>query len=537
MFFRKKENRQEITKPLKVSTNTIKFYLLAVVSGLFYGLLFPPVQSSYLIFGAIVPFIAVIVEGRSSRKAWLAGFFFGISAAFMAIPWIFFNTGASPVVRLFSGLSLIMVVGLFHAFFAWFSQMGIALWGKRAIWLFPLFWLGMEQVMYYEEITFPWIMLCNTLTYKLSFIQVADLFGSSFVSLLVIYFNVAIYSFLNEVFRPRKNWPMIILPPVSAVVIFFLVQNYGDKKLVEYQQKTADAPTYPVALIHPSMEAEAKWRSKNLQEILDVQTRLSDSLADSVKLIVWGEANFPGYLQTYPEIKEGFKQYALAHKLNFIVGALGFDRVNDSTYLRYNSAFHFADNGAEKRYDKIKLVPFGEAFAFAEWLPWMKNISLGQANFDRGKEFTVFNGGAAKYSVSICYEGIFSYYNAEFVRKGADFLINISNDAWYEKSTQNDQHSRFNIFRAIENRRSIVRLANRAENSYIDPTGNLHRLFEPEDVIGKKVEVALIKDISFFTRYHNVIKYIFIIISGSMWLVMPLISWLRKRRKDADGEA
>ena len=506
-----------------------------------YGFIFPPIESTYFVFIILLPLIAVLKQDKTKRNSFNSSFIYGFSAAFIAAFWIFSNVGTTPFLRVLSGLGLMTIVGTFYGFFGLFFYLLKKNFGKYYIWFLPLVWIGMEHIMLYDQFTFPWVTLYNTMTYKLNFIQISDTFGSSSISFLIVLFNVIIYRFLEEIFF-LKNKTKIIGFPAFAISIFLLISFYGENRISQIDKELADTNSNfkftRVSLIYPNLGARYKWDKENFNEIVETQFALSDQAMDvdstfgKTDLIIWGETNFPGYLQVRPKYYSRFKRFAKKNSVNLLIGSLGFNRVQidgekDNTLLKYNSAFNFAEDGKVVRYDKIKLVPFGEVFPYSNVLPFLKEISLGQANFDRGKIQTIFTlknnkNEDVNYTVSICYEGLFSYYNAEFARLGSNFFVNISNDAWYEGSSEMYQHSRFNIYRAIENRRSVVRLANKAENSYIDPSGKLTVLFDKDIQIAKTLNIATNDEHTFFTKYHEIIKYI-IIYSNLLLLVFAIV--------------
>ena len=523
-----------------IYTQKLKKIILLILSGMLYGFLFPPVESSYFIFIILIPLISVLKQDKSKRESFNSSFIWGFSAAFIAAFWIFSNVGTTFLLRIVSGIGLMTIVGTFYGFFGLFFYLLKKYFGKRYIWFLPLAWIGMEHIMLYDQFTFPWVTLSNTMTYKLEFIQITDTLGSSFISFVIVLFNVIIYRIIEEFFFLKNKKQMIILP-ILGISIFLVLFYYGENRLTEINKSLANQEsnykTTNVSLIYPNLGAKEKWEKKNFNNIVETQFELSesavkkDSSIGKSDLIIWGETNFPSYLQVRPKYYSRFKRFAKKNKINLLIGSLGFNRIRvdgeEDKVLKYNSAFNFAENGEVVRYDKIKLVPFGEVFPYSNILPFLKEISLGQANFDRGIEQKIFTlknkkDESINYTVSICYEGLFSYYNAEYANLGSNFFVNISNDAWYEGSTEIYQHSRFNIYRAIENRRSVVRLANKAENSYIDPTGKLTVLFDKDIRIAKTVNIVSNDKKTFFTKNHNIIKYL-IIYSNLMMLVFVIV--------------
>ncbi|MDD4206074.1 MAG: apolipoprotein N-acyltransferase, partial [Candidatus Delongbacteria bacterium] len=271
------------------------------------------------------------------------------------------------------------------------------------------------------------------------------------------------------------------------------------------------------SLIHPGLDVDYKWEKKNFKNIIDTQLTLSEAaIPEKPILIIWGESNFPKYLENNPSYIGEFLIFAADKKVDLCIGSLGYDYFPETeSFKKYNSVFFFDQNNQTSRYDKRKLVPFGESFPFAWALSFLKDISLGQANFDKGENnepFEMTSGN--KLHTNICYEALFPYYNASLVRKGSEFIVNVSNDAWYEGTRQVYQHSRFNVFRAIENRRSIVRLANKAENSLFLPTGEQRILFYNEKNTQKTVIVPINGELTFYTLYGRYFALFLLLLNG-----------------------
>ena len=125
------------------------------------------------------------------------------------------------------------------------------------------------------------------------------------------------------------------------------------------------------------------------------------------------------------------------------------------------------------RYDKIHLVPFGEFVPFRKILFFIEKLVVMIGDFGRGTEATVMEKAGNKIGVSICYEIIFPDLIRQAVKNGANFLINITNDAWFGKSAASYQHMSMGALRAVENRVPIVRAANTGISGTIKATGKL----------------------------------------------------------------
>ncbi len=177
-----------------------------------------------------------------------------------------------------------------------------------------------------------------------------------------------------------------------------------------------------------------------------------------------------------------------------IVGSPRIEYVNKMPHLK-NSAFFLSSSGKIlQHYDKIHLVPFGEYLPMKKLLSYMGSVVNEVGEFSPGKQFTHFtldeiklkegtkvetahkkneNSYAFRFGVVICYEIIFPSLFRKFINPQTDFMINITNDAWYGKTSAPYQHFSMAVFRAIENGRGIVRVANTGISGFIDPVGRI----------------------------------------------------------------
>ncbi|MCX5883189.1 MAG: apolipoprotein N-acyltransferase, partial [Deltaproteobacteria bacterium] len=171
----------------------------------------------------------------------------------------------------------------------------------------------------------------------------------------------------------------------------------------------------------------------------------------------------------------------------------------------FNSAFLIDPNGnVAGKYDKVHLVPFGEYVPFQEWFPFIGKIVEEVGDFKSGRKGQTLIWGEFPLGIQICYEMIFPDLSREMARNQAAFLINMTNDAWYGKTSAPYQHFSMAVFRAVENRRSLIRSANTGISGFIDPAGRIIAstpLYE-EAVITRSLPVLTTE--SFYTRYGDV---------------------------------
>ena len=157
----------------------------------------------------------------------------------------------------------------------------------------------------------------------------------------------------------------------------------------------------------------------------------------------------------------------------------------------------------------MHLVPFGEFVPFRQALFFIEKMVEIIGDFGLGKRATVFTLNDHKLGVSICYEIIFPDLVRQPVKNGAEYLVNITNDAWFGKSAASYQHISMAALRAVENRTPIVRAANTGISGFIDSTGqirNTTQLFKRELIVD---EIAPNKGPrTFYSKFGDVFSYL-----------------------------
>ncbi|MDP6439106.1 MAG: apolipoprotein N-acyltransferase [Candidatus Brocadiia bacterium] len=196
------------------------------------------------------------------------------------------------------------------------------------------------------------------------------------------------------------------------------------------------------------------------------------------------------------ELSQSMDCHLLIGAQSLLVERLGEGPVADynaSAGAYANSAFFFAPEGSPLgRYDKMHLVPFGEYVPLGDWLPFLRKLTpLGERELTAGNKAVVFelpppqqgadpageaanNYGAVRFGVLICYEDVFPALARRFRRRGAQFLMNLSDEGWYGRLGERRQHLPMAVFRAVETRTTVVRAANTGISCFIDPRGRVY---------------------------------------------------------------
>jgi len=221
-------------------------------------------------------------------------------------------------------------------------------------------------------------------------------------------------------------------------------------------------------------------------------------------LIVWPESPAP-FRDGDPRFQSAMQSVANADKTPMIVGATGMDDDPGTRQYRiYNSAVVVAPDGHfVGRYDKIHLVPFGEYVPFRKLLFFVRQITQSLTDMSTGTERKVFTIGGHRYGIFICYESVFGDEVRQFVRHGAEVLVNISDDGWYGDTSAPWQHLNMARMRAIENRRWILRDTNNGVTASIDPYGTVRQSILRHQVDALPAEYGYSSELTFYTLHGD----------------------------------
>ena len=267
------------------------------------------------------------------------------------------------------------------------------------------------------------------------------------------------------------------------------------------------APRWRVALIQQNTDP---WRGGYVayERSLEVLLRQSRrALAeDDPQAVIWSETSFVPGIDWHTRYRQGdresVRKYELVRRLRafldeqpvpFVVGnGDGQKRGGDGERINYNATLLFRDGAIAQTYRKLHLVPFSEHFP--DWGPRFIRDLLVRFDthfWEQGEDLTVFDAGV-RFSTPICFEDSFGYLNRDFINAGAQVIVNMSNDGWSKSVPAQMQHMAMAVFRAAENRRSVVRAGNSGMTAIIEPSGRITELLEPF------VEGRLIGDVPVF---------------------------------------
>ena len=319
----------------------------------------------------------------------------------------------------------------------------------------------------------------------LPFIQIADVTGVWGVSLLVVFPSALIgRAFADGLPALRERWRAYVVPGAVWLAVLAAVIVYGFLSPVS----TAGDRQWSVALVQQDVDP---WKGgftayRRSLDVLEQQSRAA--LAGHPEIVVWSETSFVPAIDWHTRYRPDTETYGLVKELTDFLAAqpvpfvVGNDdgqlkRVEEGQDVRvdYNASLLFDHGQIVDTYRKLHLVPFTESFPFQQTLPRVYNLLVNADThfWEKGTVYTVFDAGGVKFSTPICFEDTFGYLCRGFVQRGADVLVNMTNDLWSKSVACAMQHMTMAVFRAVENRRSVVRSTNGGMTNIIDPNGRI----------------------------------------------------------------
>ncbi len=422
-----------------------------------------------------------------------------------------------------------LYLGLYHALFAFlFTKVRRSTLGTQgALLLSPFLWVAVELAR--AHVTgFPWDLLGCTQVDSPLLTRLAPVTGVYGLSFIIASVN-ALWLVRLRMRARRYTRPVLTLAGFLLVALSFLALHRA-------QVPPHSLPTETAVLIQENLgvgtEAGGNYESRD--DLLSSFTALSlhppadrcfgipelpstrcvhfvgDAPAGkAADLIAWPEAP-AGFRTDDPAFAAALSQLARASGAPLVIGSLGIvpDHASERGLREYDSAALVRPDGTSAgRYDKIHLVPWGEYVPFKELFSFADRLTAGVGNMDRGVDRTVFATGGPKIGVFICYESIFGDEVRQFVKNGAEVLVNISDDGWYGDTSAAWQHLNMVRMRAIENRRWILRSTNTGVTAVIDPYGRVTASIPRHIRSALRAEYGYESGITFYTRHGDLFAY------------------------------
>jgi len=496
-----------------------KRVLLAVaaslLSGFFLACAFPlpPVlvglEGGSAAWFALVPLLLVLPH-VSPRQAAVLGWITGGIFHLIGLSWLLalrFTWGNLPLTIL-SWIGLVLYCSIYTAVFTF---MYAALVRKqlfkrlaaRIVFLFlsPLLWCGLEYFRSILFTGFPWNLLGASQYQNPVLLQPASVGGVYAISFLIVLFNTALALTVERIWHEVRSGVRGRRLHVELMVGLLALAISWSMGVRSVRQLTETAMEDPrglhIALVQPAIPQVQKWSAEHAQKIKHALARQTEIvLMSQPDLIVWPETATPDMVRFDPASWELVTD-AVAEGAFLLVGTMDLDPV---TRALYNAALLVGpDEKIHEAYYKRHLVPFGEYVPLVRWFPWLDRFApLGFSCTPGDMEQSLAplptaNGNVAA-SVLICFEDVFPYLARRDVRRGAQILVNLTNDGWFDGTSAPRQHLALSVVRAVENQVPLVRSANTGVSAFVDQAGRIQEVpgYRAEGQRGSRVRGVVI---------------------------------------------
>lgn len=559
------EKFSRLKKQIVTRSNGINL-ALTLATVLLYSALFPPIEISWLAFVALVPWLTLVFR-CGPREQVVFSFLAGLGFYLLNVTWILPITipgyiSMSIYLALYWPVAGVLIRALYQR------------WSLPLVLVVPLVWVALEYIRGLGPLGFQWFYLGHSQADNLSLIQIADLGGAYAVSFMLALINVALFEWIC--FRKISSFRHKLFNFSTASLILISTLLYGQWRLS--QNTTRPGPA--ISVIQEDFPMFVEGDSPDIYDVFDGHLQLSFRAAsDKPDLIVWPETSIgvsinPEFLVAKPEKKryqyeqphsevfvKTLKELAEAANSYLIVGALSKNFNLPGHYPevdKYNSAIIYDRKGNyTDRYDKIRPVLFGEVVPFRYSIPWLyrflnENMTpYGKDGYEYSltqgqtlKRFTLSTpAGDFRYAIAICYEDTMADLVRENARpndhkKPIDFLVNLSNDGWFNHSSELPQHLKISVFRAVENRLAIARSVNTGISGFINPDGSIEKVVRNgTKLYGSGIRGHLthqIKIDSRVTLYSRLGDWPARLLTPAVFLIALVNpNWLKRRTKES----
>ena len=505
------------------------FFVSPVLSGALLFLAVPNYHLGWLAWVAFVPLLLGIWE-RSPWQAFLMSWICGMIFFLGITPW--WIEEFQSVSILASSLGYIYL-GLYFGLFGLLFSLIVRRIRMPFLIASPI-WVLFEYLRSnLSFLAFPWVLLGHSQYSNLPLIQMASFTGVYGVSFIIVLANGAIADWIGYWMDRRelrailgfKSPPVLRGTIVLAIILILWVSGWASLP------SSLSGKSLSIAVVQGNIPQKMKWKREYREHILSHYENLTEETTKSKpQLIIWPETSTPGLILKDATLLQRMVSTVKKSQTYFLVGSAEypkFEKSPEKSTRSGNTALFFSPQGRILgQYIKIRLVPFGEYIPYEETIQWPEFIiSKKKGSFDiAGTETALFEIEGTRFGTLICWEVLFPDLARVFVKKGADFVINITNEAWFGKIAFPYQMLSSCVFRAVENRVNLVRCANTGISCFIDPYGRVTGRVTDE---GKDIFIsgALTQEIfishagTFYTRHGDVLVY------GCIAFLIGIVVW------------
>ena len=466
--------------------------------------------TGFLAWFGIVPLLYVLLHQKTYKSIFKISFLWGLIYNFIVLFWIAMNIGTNvwiAILTMFISV-VIMSFNIVLICMIWFriSQS----FPQFKLVIFPIIWAAIEFVRSYGILGFPWTSIANSQLDYLYLIQNSEITGIYGISFWLVMLNILVY----QIFFENQNKKYMFF----AFGIFIFPWIFGYYLYFKTDVIVNDS-SLSVTLIQPNINLADKrnfnFKEDNLEKLIN---QSNVAIKNGSQLIIWPESAVPFHrLQFASQRKRIIERLFKNNDASLLSGNI-IKEISDT----YNSSILFDKHGIKGTYHKRQPVPLAEHVPLSSIFSDLKMLNIGSSNFSKGKEDVLFNINDISFTGMICFESTFPEINRRHVNKGADALVYLVNDGWYETEPEPTQHARQAVYRAIENRRPVIRCANTGISMIVNEKGEIVKKIPLNSSGSLSTKIAKNNYQTFYTRFGNVFALILLAISG-IFLLMTFI--------------
>lgn len=506
------------------SFNKMNLYLSSI-SGILLILIFPKFDLEFIAWFALVPFLLSVSMANNQRsafkKGFTTGFIYFLGTTYWVVNSIYYYGPLPFSLSITILLVMVIILSLYIGLFGFLYHLISKRLPLPSSILAPLLWTSIELSRTYLFSGFPWSSLGYSQYKTLPVIQIADITGVYGISFLIAAVNGSIMDLI--MFRKTKRKSLLFGPALSTILLIIAI-GYGFQTLKEPDAGRA----IKISLIQGNIEQDKKWDKKYQRDVFDTYLRLTgESLKNNPDIVIWPEASTPFYFGRDKEYTDKLTSFVKEHKIYLLFGTARVKSFEKRKYSLANSAYLLSPAGEIKgSYDKIHLVPFGEYVPLKKILFFVNKLVVGVGDFVSGDRYEIFETPKGRFGTVICYEIIFPGLVRKFIKGGAEYIVTITNDAWFGKTSAPYQHFSMAVLRAVENRTPVARAANTGVSGFIDPYGRIlmaSGIFQ-EGAYSGNIRIGSRK--TFYTTHGDIFAYICL----GLTIVMVFFSVIKRNK-------
>jgi apolipoprotein N-acyltransferase len=449
---------------------------------------------------AFVPLFWTVIQAKSLRHVVFYGWLMGFVAHLIGFHWLVYTISAFGEFPYAVSVVVFILYAALQAIQMTIFALLVRAVGFGPLQIFPaVFWIPLEFLF---PLLFPWYVANSQVLFS-RFIQSADLVGPYGASFIILWINAAVYkaAFATKGERSAK-W----LPIAYAMLAFVISLIYGFQRLETVTEEIAGARKLSVAAVQGNIDIDLKWNPVRAKSNLQKHIKLTNEL-DATPLVIWPESAIEEWIpEGLPQLPMEYMPTFKSERTFFIFGAKSFSgKPGAPGFKAFNTAFFTDGQGRVlSRYHKQVLLAFGEYLPFSRVLSLLPAMPFADG-FTPGPGPVVFHlPRGVRIAPLICYEDLMPHLSRKFVSETrANVLVNLTNDAWYGKTVGPWQHLRLAQSRAIETRRSLLRVTNTGVTSLVNAKGELVKSLPLFTEAVMQTDVEILNGETYYVRFGD----------------------------------